>query len=253
MNTDFSEGVRWKQRFQNYEKAYLSLLESAEALEQEPSNRFIQDSLIQRYEYTIELAWKTLKDYLEELGFVGVTSPKKVIRKAYQEGLIAEADKWIVALNDRNRTSHAYEETMAKTVATAIMESHIPLFGSLYATLKHEPEAMAQFGLTAVDQQIITAIFDRYPRIDAAILFGSRAMNRFKPSSDIDFAVKGTDIFEIVGALNSDFDESDLIYEVDIVAYETITSSALREHIDRVGKLFYEREGDPADRPHDTI
>ncbi len=138
MNNDFSEDVRWKQRFQNYEKAYLSLIESAEALAQEPSNRFIQDSLIQRYEYTIELAWKTLKNYLEELGFVGVTSPKKVIRKAYQEGIITEADKWITALNDRNRTTHAYEETMAKTVAAAIMENHIPLFRDLYVTLKRE-------------------------------------------------------------------------------------------------------------------
>lgn len=130
--------VRWKQRFQNYEKAYLSLIESAEALADEPDNRFIQDSLIQRYEYTIELAWKTLKDYLEELGFVGVTSPKKVVRKAYQESIITEADKWIEALNDRNRTAHAYEETMANTVAIAIQENHIPLFRDLYATLKRE-------------------------------------------------------------------------------------------------------------------
>ena len=130
--------VRWKQRFENYEKAYLSLIESAEALADEPDNRFIQDSLIQRYEYTIELAWKTLKDYLEELGFVGVTSPKKVVRKAYQENIITEADKWITALNDRNRTSHAYEETMANAVATAIVDNHIPLFHDLHATLKRE-------------------------------------------------------------------------------------------------------------------
>ncbi len=55
-----TQDVRWKQRFQNYEKAYLSLLESADALAQEPANRFIQDSLIQRYAYTIELAWKSV-------------------------------------------------------------------------------------------------------------------------------------------------------------------------------------------------
>ncbi len=135
-----TKDVRWKQRFQNYEKAYLSLMESAEALVQEPDNRFIQDSLIQRYEYTIELAWKTMKDYLEELGFVGVTSPKKVVRKAYQEGIITEADKWIAALNDRNRTSHAYEETMANAVAVAIQKNHIPIFYDLYVTLKDEED-----------------------------------------------------------------------------------------------------------------
>lgn len=135
-----NKDVRWKQRFQNYEKAYLSLMESAKALADEPDNRFIQDSLIQRYEYTIELAWKTLKDYLEELGFVGVTSPKKVVRKAYQENIITEADKWMNALNDRNRTSHAYEEAMANAVATAIVENHIALFRDLYMALEGSEE-----------------------------------------------------------------------------------------------------------------
>ena len=98
---------------------------------------------------------------------------------------------------------------------------------------------MDMFGLTAVDQQIIVGIFKQHPRIDEVILFGSRAMNRFKATSDIDFAVKGIDVFEITGILVADFEESDLIYEVDVVAYDSITSPALREHIDRVGKQFY--------------
>ncbi|VAW43308.1 hypothetical protein MNBD_CHLOROFLEXI01-3662 [hydrothermal vent metagenome] len=130
--------VRWKQRFQNYEKAYLSLVKSKEALAQEPDNQFIQDSVIQRYEYTIELAWKTMKDYLEELGFLGVSSPKKVVRKAYQEGIIAAADNWMNALNDRNRTTHAYEEAMAKAVTKAIVEDHVAIFHDLYLYLKQE-------------------------------------------------------------------------------------------------------------------
>jgi len=98
---------------------------------------------------------------------------------------------------------------------------------------------MSTFGLTAVDKQIIVGIFKQHPRIDEAILFGSRAMDRFKETSDIDFAVKGDDVFEIIGILTADFEESDLIYEVDVVAYDSITSPALREHIDRVGKRFY--------------
>lgn len=101
---------------------------------------------------------------------------------------------------------------------------------------------MSGFGLTAVNKALITNIFKNYPQIDEVIVFGSRAMDRFKAASDIDFAIKGTDIFEIIGVLSADFEESDLIYEVDVVAYDTITSSSLRQHIDRVGKQFYCRE-----------
>ncbi len=100
---------------------------------------------------------------------------------------------------------------------------------------------MVEFGLTDRDKKMIVVIFKRYPQIEEVILFGSRALNRFKVASDIDFAVKGRDIFEIVGALMSDFEESDLIYQVDVVAYEGIESPELLEHIDRVGKLFYRK------------
>ena len=62
---------RWLERYKNFEKAFLSLCESQEALVREPTNLFIRDSLIQRYEYTIELAWNMLKDYLEDGGFTG--------------------------------------------------------------------------------------------------------------------------------------------------------------------------------------
>ncbi|VAW43307.1 hypothetical protein MNBD_CHLOROFLEXI01-3661 [hydrothermal vent metagenome] len=101
---------------------------------------------------------------------------------------------------------------------------------------------MVEFGLTDGDREMIVGIFKRYPQIEEVILFGSRALNKFKVASDIDFAVKGCDIVEIVGALTADFEESDLIYEVDVVAYGGIESPELLEHIDRVGKLFYRKD-----------
>ena len=128
--------IRWKQRFENYEKAYLSLIKSQQALNNDSNNKFIQDSLIQRYEYTVELAWKTIKDYLEYQGFIDVTSPKKVMRKAFSEKIITDGERWMEALNDINRTSHAYEESMATDVAFSIVNNHIPLFKDLYAYFK---------------------------------------------------------------------------------------------------------------------
>ena len=135
-----SKDIRWKQRFDNFAKAYLSLVESKEALESEPDNDFIQDSLIQRYGYTMELAWKTMKDYLENEGFMDVTSPKKAVRKAFQERIIQDGSAWIAALDDRNKTSHAYDEQMAKDVIQSITEQHIPIFRDFYLYMKKETD-----------------------------------------------------------------------------------------------------------------
>ena len=133
--------VRWKQRFEHYEKAYVSLLKSDEALKSEPDNEFIKDSLIQRYEYTIELAWKTMKDYLEEQGFIDVSSPKKVVRKAFAEGLIQDASAWMAALNGRNMTSHAYDETKANEIVKDISKQYILIFRDLYDQINKEKDA----------------------------------------------------------------------------------------------------------------
>ena len=133
--------VRWKQRFENYERAYHSLVRSENALKLDEGNEFIQDSLIQRYEYTIELAWKTMKDYLEFEGFVDVSSPKKAVRKAFQEEIIKDGSGWIKALNDRNRTSHAYEESMANEISNIIRTKHIPIFRDFYLCLKDKVDA----------------------------------------------------------------------------------------------------------------
>lgn len=129
--------IRWQQRFQNFEKAYFSLNESIEAFEKEPNNLFIRDSIVQRYEYTIELAWKTLKDYLEEEGFIDVSSPKKVIRMALKEGYVTDT-AWLNALDDRNKTSHAYDDEMAKEVTSEIINQYFFLLRDLYFTLKKE-------------------------------------------------------------------------------------------------------------------
>ena len=130
--------IRWQQRFSNFEKAYLSLVESQQALEQDQGNSFIQDSLIQRYEYTLELAWKTMKDYLENEGFMNVSSPKKAVRKAFQERMIQDGSAWIKALDDRSKTSHAYNEKMATEVIQSIIEEHIFIFRDFYLYQKKQ-------------------------------------------------------------------------------------------------------------------
>ena len=100
---------------------------------------------------------------------------------------------------------------------------------------------MLKFGLKDDATKIVLNIFKAYPQIEEVILFGSRALNTFKATSDIDFAIKGKNTHSILAALIDDFEESDLIYEVDVVDYERITSEKLIEHIDRHGVLFYRK------------
>ena len=100
------EEIRWHYRFRNFSRAFgrlqHALQEGSEAL-----NELEQEGVIQRFEYTFELAWKTLKDYLEYHGVVlDEVAPRTVIRNAYQAKLISDGERWIDMLTDRNRMSH---------------------------------------------------------------------------------------------------------------------------------------------------
>ena len=75
---------------------------------------------------SFELAWKTMKDYLEEQGFIDIKSPRDTIKKAFETELVADGAGWLKALVDRNLTSHTYEEETAIEVDRLIRESHKP-------------------------------------------------------------------------------------------------------------------------------
>lgn len=95
------------------------------------------------------------------------------------------------------------------------------------------------FGLTTRDIETIVDIFKKYPIIKKVNVFGSRAKGNFKKGSDIDLAIMNENVSEdVILKLKTDFEESSLPYRVDIVNYPTLTDSALKEHIDRVGKII---------------
>ena len=94
-------------------------------------------------------------------------------------------------------------------------------------------------GLTSRDLDTVTAIFRKYPGIERVRVFGSRAKGNHRRGSDIDLAVEGK--YEMF-RLRDDFEESSLPYLIDIIDPRTCTSNDLREHIDRVGKVVYERK-----------
>lgn len=102
--------IRWKQRFSNFKKASMQL---TEFIEKEELNKFEIQGLIQCFEYTFELAWKTMKDYLEQEGF-DVKSPRRAIQIAFQTGLISDGHAWVDALEKRNLMAHTYNEDAAR-------------------------------------------------------------------------------------------------------------------------------------------
>ncbi len=124
--------IRWKQRFQNFEKAYL-------LLEQSTSIKSLTDieraGLIQFFEMSFELAWKLIKDFLQEEGFA-INSPKDAFKQAFQSELIKDGHVWIDAIGDRNLTVHTYDEQTAIEVEKKIKQKYYPALRQLYTLFK---------------------------------------------------------------------------------------------------------------------
>lgn len=138
-----SAEVRWKQRFENFEKALLLLQEALAAKSVLEYSKLEQEGIVQRFEYSFELGWKTLKDRLFYEGY-DEKSPRSVIRRAFAVDFISEtqAEHWLDALDARNLLSHTYNETTALMVLKQIEERYGHMLTQLYQRLK--PEAKLQ-------------------------------------------------------------------------------------------------------------
>lgn len=129
--------IRWQQRFQNFEKAF-QLLERSVAIES--LSEIERGGLIQFFEVAFELAWKTMKDYLEAQGFV-VKTPRETIKQAFQMDLIGNGQAWLQALEDRNLTTHTYDEETAIQMERSIRGKYFPVMKDFYEKLKAEQES----------------------------------------------------------------------------------------------------------------
>lgn len=117
------DDIRWQQRFHQFQNAF-ALLQTAIAIAQ-PSV-VERAGLIQFFEMAFELSWKLLKDYLDAEGYA-IKSPREAIKQAFQVELIQDGHAWIQALEDRNLTTHTYNEQTALLVETKIRHSYYPL------------------------------------------------------------------------------------------------------------------------------
>ena len=123
--------IRWIQRFGNYRKALLQLGKAVDIVSSRKSRGdedvLMEEGLIQRYEYTHELAWKTMKDYAEYQGLSDIVGSRDAIRQTLQSGLISDG-RWMESIRDRNLTSHNYDDDTARTIVANIVNVYYPLF-----------------------------------------------------------------------------------------------------------------------------
>ncbi|MCP9778576.1 MULTISPECIES: nucleotidyltransferase substrate binding protein [unclassified Cyanobium] len=127
-----AEDIRWQQRFSNYHRA-LAQLETF--VEPPRLNEREQQGLIKAYEYTFELAWNTLRDLLRSQGDATLIGSRDTLREAFRLGLIEEGEAWMLMIQDRNLTSHAYNRATADAIAANITGSYLPCFQQLRSKL----------------------------------------------------------------------------------------------------------------------
>lgn len=126
---------RYITRFQNFSNAVERLREGMQAYRELPE-AIIRDGVIQRFEFTCELAWKTTREFLLDQGFAELNSPKSTMRKAFSYGLIDDDEAWIALLNARNQTSHIYDDATAQEIYAQIENEFVSLFDRLIEQLK---------------------------------------------------------------------------------------------------------------------
>ena len=123
--------IRWIQRFDNFQRALMVLERGVQLALERDLSELEQQGLIQGFEFTHELAWNLLKDYLEYQGIEAITGSRDATRIAFRNGLISNGDTWMEMIKARNQSSHTYNLEQAQVIAHAVIHRFKPAFCSL--------------------------------------------------------------------------------------------------------------------------
>jgi nucleotidyltransferase substrate binding protein (TIGR01987 family) len=119
-----SEDIRWKQRFNNYLKALQTLTDAVKLAEERELSTLEAQGVIQSFEFTHELAWNVLKDYLEYQGVSDIIGSRGAVREAFKNGLLEDGEMWMTMIKDRNLSSHTYDLERAQEIVERIIEGY---------------------------------------------------------------------------------------------------------------------------------
>lgn len=130
-----TQDIRWVQRLQNWNRALAQL---DKFMQREELNELEEQGLIQSFEYNHELAWKTLKDFLEDQGYDELFGSKNVTRKAVESGVIKRGAVWMEMIKSRNLSSHTYNEEVTQKIITAIVDDYFEALCEANQTLNKQ-------------------------------------------------------------------------------------------------------------------
>ena len=126
-----NQDIRWLRRFQNYQNAFTQLTQAVDLSRQRALSKLEQQGLIHGFEYTHELAWNTLKDFLEARGAAAIFGSRDTTRAAFTAGLIDQGEVWMQMIQSRNQSTHTYNEEMMTQIVTAVIQTYMAEFTKL--------------------------------------------------------------------------------------------------------------------------
>ncbi len=129
------QDIRWKQRFSNFEKFFLQLKQAVEDYD-DNAETIVKEGIIQRFEFTHELAWKVMKDFLEYEGYQNITGARSATRGAFNIDLVEEGQLWMDMINSRNKTVHTYHENILEQEYQKIVEAYFSCFFEFHEKMK---------------------------------------------------------------------------------------------------------------------
>jgi len=127
---------RWNEKLNDFGKALLRLNEAIDESKNNSASSTLKDGVIQRFEFCYEICWKLMKYYLENEGIQEAKSPKSTFRESFKIGIIEDGEAWIDMLNDRNLTSHVYDEEVAFDIYGKIISTYFKMMNNMYVLLK---------------------------------------------------------------------------------------------------------------------
>jgi nucleotidyltransferase substrate binding protein (TIGR01987 family) len=249
--------LRWRQRASHFRHALVRLVDAVELSGQRCLSDLERHGLIHVFEFTHELSWTTLKDVLASRGGVELYGPRETSREAFAQGLISDGEAWMEMVHHRNLSINRDDEATVQEIVGAVVSRYLRAFQELEAHLQawealkvtaptpaqRNPQATpASHGLPAAAMAKIHQIFASFPAVERATLYGSRAMGRHRPGSDIDLTLAGAGLdVRTLAQLDGALDDLLLPWRFDLSLQSSLQSPELIDHIQRVGQLFYRR------------
>lgn len=238
--SDFT-GLRWQQRFNNFENTRNKLYELILELQSNPYEHKLKVTFIESFKFTFKLGWKTVKDFLIFQGVDEVNFPRQVLKKGFKYHVIENGECWIKILSDEDLLNYESDGENIDKLLEKIQSNYLPCIDQVYHYFKLESRKIAKYGLKEEYLEMFNRIFEKYEEIDEVKIYGSRAYGNCSETSDVDLAFYAKSSKSLKDALIKDLDELPTPFLFDVTDYNHIKYKPLKENIDLVGKTIYKK------------